>query len=368
MTRFYLLLGALFWLTGVAHAQLDNITGVTLTFTPTTGSAVTATATDSGNGLAVDGDITLDESTDYTVAVTLSSGGTDITSQVTAGADEHQVFFAPTGSFLNGDVDATDMDGNGLPLGLANTTTTECTENAGVGGMLRVVLSDLGDMKSATSAIDDGMALFDLTFNVSITDDPAAPPCENEEEVITDVILTWSPINGGDTIRARAQDPDGPGVRDLEVLDDIELLESTEYTLTVELLNTIDDEDITEEIEDEDDEHQFFFAFTDQAFTSPAGDGNVDNRDDPIDYDDMDENGLPVGLKTLWETECAEIAGMMDTFRIVLKHQPDIKDDMSTAQDGETDIDLTFNVNINEDPDAPPCENEEEVITDVILT
>ncbi|MEM6771138.1 MAG: hypothetical protein AAF597_11180, partial [Bacteroidota bacterium] len=204
MKRFYLMLGMLIMLTGSAFAQLDNITGVTITFTPTMGTPVVATATDSGNGLTVDGDIALPESTDFTVAVTLQSNGADITNLVTAGADEHQIFFAPTGSFLNGDVDATDTDSNNLPVGLANSTTSECTENADVGGTLRVVLADLGAMKSAMSMIDDGTALFDLTWNVSIDDDPGAPPCENEEEVITDVTLTFTPVDGGDVVTARA--------------------------------------------------------------------------------------------------------------------------------------------------------------------
>ncbi|MEM9261282.1 MAG: hypothetical protein AAGA62_16700, partial [Bacteroidota bacterium] len=83
MKKFYLLLCALFLLAGTASAQLDNITGVTLTFTPTTGSPVVATASDGGNGLAVDGAITLMESTDYALTVAVQSGGNDITSDVT---------------------------------------------------------------------------------------------------------------------------------------------------------------------------------------------------------------------------------------------------------------------------------------------
>ena len=367
MNKFYLLLGTFLMLSWTASAQLDNITGVTLTFTPSMGSPVVATATDSGSGLAVDGPVNLMESTDYALAVTVQSGMDDITSQISDDADNHQIFFGLMGSIFSGDVTTLDTDSQGLPVGLSNELTTECTEDGNVSGMFQVQLADLTGMKSASSTIGDGTALFDLTWSVTVSDDPDAPPCENEEEIITDVILTFTPVGGGTPVTASAQDPDGEGPLDLQILDDIELVESTEYTLTMELLNSIEGEDITEEIMEEDDEHMFFFAFTDEVFTSPAGDGNVDNRPDPMNYNDFDENNLPVGLNTSWETECGEEA-VSGSFRVILKHQPGVKSETSTVNDGGTDVDLTWTVNVSEDPDAPPCENEEEIITDVILT
>jgi Trk K+ transport system NAD-binding subunit len=366
MYKFYLFLGALL-LSFSATAQLDNITGVTLTFTPTSGTVVTATATDSGNGLTVDGDVTLLESTDYDLTVAVESAGNDITSQITTGEDDHQVFFSPMGSIFSGDVMTTDTDGNGLPLGLSNGLTTECTEDNSLTGMLRTVLADLTNIKTANSTIDDGTALFDLSWTINIEDDVNAPPCENEEEIITDVVLTFTPVDGGTPITATAQDPDGEGPLDLQIVNDIELVESTEYMMSITLTNSIEGEDITEEIMEEDDEHMFFFAFTDEVFTSPAGDGNVDNRPDPVNYNDFDENNLPVGLSTSWETECGDEAAT-GTLRVILKHQPDIKSTTSTVDDGGTDVDLTWTVNVSEDPAAPPCENEEEIITDVVLT
>jgi Trk K+ transport system NAD-binding subunit len=366
MKKLYLLLGALFLLTGTGFAQLE-VNGVLLTFTPDNGTPVFATASDGGSGLAVDGPITLMESTEYTLAVIALNDTMNLTARIIAAADDHQVFFQPTGSILNGDVTATDVDNEKLPLGLTNTLTTECTEEGGVSGMLRVVLADLTGIKTANSTIDDGTALFDLTWMVTIQDDSSAPPCENEEEIITDVILTFTPVGGGTPVLAQAQDPDGEGPQDLAILGDIELLESTEYTMTMQILNSIEGEDITEEIMEEDDEHQFFFAFTDEIFASPAGDGNADNSSDPVNYNDQDENGLPVGLSTDWTTECGQET-TMGTFQVILKHQPGIKGPSTGVNDGDTDFDLTWTVNVNEDPDAPPCENEEEIITDVILT
>jgi len=176
-----------------------------------------------------------------------------------------------------------------------------------------------------------------------VNEDPDAPPCENEEEIITDVVLTWTPVSGGNPIVARAQDPDGEGPQDLQILDDIELLESTEYSLSILVRNEIEGEDITEEIMEEDDEHMFFFEWTDGIFDSPSGDGNVDNRADSVHYEDLDENELPVGLSTAWTTTAAMDTGGI--FRIVLKHQPGIKSETSTIEDGGTDIDLTWNIN-----------------------
>jgi hypothetical protein len=367
MNKIYFLLSLLFLCSWTASAQIGDVTGVTLAFNPEMGAPVVATATDNGSGLEPDGAITLMESTSYTLVVTVQTAAGDVTTTISANAENYQLFFQPAGSIFDGDVDATDTDNQGLPVGLNNALTTECTEAGDVSGMLRVVLADLTGIKTAASTIDDGTALFDVSWMVTIDDDPDAPPCENEEEIITDVILTFTPVGGGTPVTAAAQDPDGEGPQDLQILDDIELVESTEYILTMELLNSIEGEDITEEIMEEDDEHMFFFAFTDEVFVSPAGDGNVDNRPDPVNYNDFDENNLPVGLNTSWETECGEET-TSGTFRVILKHQPGIKSETSTVNDGGTDVDLTWTINVNEDPDAPPCENEEEIITDVILT
>jgi hypothetical protein len=196
--------------------------------------------------------------------------------------------------------------------------------------------------KTAGSAITDGTPIFDLTWTVNVADAPDAPPCENEEEIITDVILTWTPADGGNPVVARAQDPDGEGPQDLQILDEVNLLENTEYTLTLELRNELEGEDITEEIMEEDDEHMFFFAFSEGIFSDPTGDGNTDNRDDPVNYNDFDENNLPVGLSTAWTTAAEMTSG---SIRIILKHQPGVKSSTSTVEDGGTDLDLTWTVN-----------------------
>jgi hypothetical protein len=362
--------------TWTLSAQLSPITSVQLEFTANGSNTVTATATDSGSGLAVDGDINLTESTAYTLSITLFNGTNDITSEVTANADQLQFFFAASEGLLEGDPSYNDMDSNMLPVGLSSTLTGTCVSDSDIMGTLRVALKDLGDQKAASSTIDDGTAIFDLNWNVNIMDDPDAPACENEEEVIDLVTLTFTPVAGGDPVVATASDPDGPGPLDL-VVEEIELLESTEYQLSITLQNTIEGEDITAEIMEEDDEHLFLFAFGEDVFESPDGDGNIDNIADPVNYVDQDDNGLPVGLLTSWTTACVGDhdhdhgdgdGEEEETFRVVLKHQPGLKSATSGFDVGGTDLDITWEIHIMDDPDAPACENEEEVIDLVTLT
>lgn len=175
------------------------------------------------------------------------------------------------------------------------------------------------------------------------------PQKEDTPEMITEATLTFTPIGGGTTITVTATDPDGEGVQDLAVDGPINLTTNKTYTLKVELVNGLLEPsepgyDITEEVEEESDEHMFFFAWTNNVFSDPSGDGNIDTRADDVNYNDTDDNGLPLGLDTSWTTVAASASG---TFRIVLKHQPDLKSASSTATTGESDIDLTFVINVN---------------------
>ncbi len=185
-------------------------------------------------------------------------------------------------------------------------------------------------------------------------DDDAAPEEEEEVEVITNVSLVFTnTTDPTDVVTASAVDPDGEGVQDL-VVDPagITLSVNTTYALTFVIQNALDPndvEDIGEEIEDEDDEHQIFFGFTDGAFADPTGDGNIDMASNPINYEDEDSDnqdgsGNPVGLETTWTTGAAPLAGGNFTAR--LQHQPDIKTATTGATDGDTDFNLSFVLNI----------------------
>ncbi len=170
-------------------------------------------------------------------------------------------------------------------------------------------------------------------------DEPIAE--ENVEEVITNVTLTFSPVGEGSPVVATFVDADGDGVM-MPDISDLSLAANTTYEMAVTLFNSIEGEDITEEIEEEDNEHQFFFSFTDGSFSSPTGTGNIGGSG-TVNYSDMDENNLPVGLITSWTTGDASSG----TFTVVLKHQPDgQKTATSTSSVGETDVEIEWPLNI----------------------
>lgn len=182
-----------------------------------------------------------------------------------------------------------------------------------------------------------------ITFLFACSDDDV-PVEENPEEIITDITLTFTPGDGSGVVTATATDADGEGPEDLEVISDIVLNANTTYSLEITLDNSVAGESVTEEIEGEDDEHLFLFSWTNDLFTNPTGDGNIDNiEDEAIVYLDEDEGGLPLGLETRWVAGDAN----QGTFRVVLKHQPDgIKTATSGINDGESEVNLTWNIEI----------------------
>ncbi len=144
-----------------------------------------------------------------------------------------------------------------------------------------------------------------------------------------------------------ATDPDGEGVQDIQIDGPIDLEANKSYTLRVTLINGLaqpsDAEyNVTEEVEEEADEHMFFFSWTNDVFSDPTGDGNIDSRTDIVNYEDDDVNGLPLGLETSWATDGVSSGN----FRVILKHQPDLKSETSGSSIGETDLDITFSINI----------------------
>ncbi|HCM75544.1 MAG TPA: hypothetical protein DIS90_04135 [Cytophagales bacterium] len=174
------------------------------------------------------------------------------------------------------------------------------------------------------------------------------PQKEDTPELITKVTLTFTPAGGGDVVIATASDPDGEGVQDIKVDGAINLKSGTTYSLTLSLINELAEKnsaeyDITEEVEEEGDEHMFFYAWTGNVFSDPTGDGNVDKRSDAVNYQDEDVNALPIGIVTSWTTGSAA-AGK---FRVILKHQPDLKTTVSDVEVGETDLDVEFDINVN---------------------
>ncbi|MFN8888570.1 MAG: hypothetical protein ACK5WF_14005 [Cyclobacteriaceae bacterium] len=186
-----------------------------------------------------------------------------------------------------------------------------------------------------------------LLFLASCSKDDPKP--ENIKEAITKATFTFTPVTGSPVV-VKVTDPDGTDGPINRVLSGpINLVKNMPYTLTITMINelaptTAPEYDVTEEIKKEKNEHMFFFAWTNNTFSNPAGNGNIDARADLVNYNDKDDNNLPLGLSTSWTTINATGSGK---FRIVLKHQPDLKSATSTFSDGESDLDVEFDLSIN---------------------
>ncbi len=165
-------------------------------------------------------------------------------------------------------------------------------------------------------------------------DEPEDPIIPNEEELITTLRYTLTPDGGGTDVVFTFQDLDGDGGDSPTITGGI-LDTNATYTGSLELLNELESpaEDITEEVQEEAEEHQFFFQ------TSANGLN--------ITYDDADEDGNPIGISTIVTTNDVSTG----TLTVTLRHEPN-KDasgvssgDISNAG-GETDIEVTFNVEV----------------------
>jgi hypothetical protein len=178
------------------------------------------------------------------------------------------------------------------------------------------------------------------------------PQKEDTPELITKATLTFTPTDGTAAVVVTATDPDGEGSKDITMDGPINLTLNKGYVLTIQLINelaqpTDAEYNITDEVRREGIEHQFFFSWTNNVFSNPEGNGNIDNRADPLNYsggtDSHDANNRPLGLTTQWTAGAAAASG---NFRVLLKHQPDLKSDTSDSNTGETDLDVTFTINV----------------------
>jgi len=121
---------------------------------------------------------------------------------------------------------------------------------------------------------------------------------DHEHEVMTTVVLTFTSTNDGSTLEYLWADAENDGN---PVIDDVLLMEATDYDVAVQFWNELEDptEDVTPEISDEANEHQVFF--TGDAVQGP-GTGNNASAILEHAYMDADENGLPLGLDNTMTT------------------------------------------------------------------
>ena len=111
---------------------------------------------------------------------------------------------------------------------------------------------------------------------------------------------------------------------------------SETYTGKIVLLNELETpaDSISNEVMEEDLDHQFFFSSTVAGLT--------------VQYSDMDSAGNPIGIASTLTTPTTPTNG---TLSITLRHEPNktatgvANGDISNAG-GETDIEVTFDINV----------------------
>lgn len=187
-------------------------------------------------------------------------------------------------------------------------------------------------MKNQTMSILRSMLLLVavLLFSQCDTEDPEM---ENEEELITTLEMTFSPVGGGNDVEFSVFDEDGDGPAAPEYTNGT-LAADTDYDVSIEVRNDEEREDITLEIIEEDEEHQFFFQTT-------------NGLDIEFVYDDADENGNPIGLASIFSTGEASSGELT----VILRHEPNkladgVENGDPANAGGETDIRATFDVTI----------------------
>ncbi len=159
------------------------------------------------------------------------------------------------------------------------------------------------------------------------SDDIVNPDPPNDPELITTMILKFDNQLDG-VVEFIYRDPDGEGGNPPERFDTIRIANNVNYDVQILLLDESDPNNIdtiSNEVEEEGAEHQFFFIPSSVNTT--------------ITYDDMDKNGWPIGLKTIWMNGAASTG----TVRTLLKHQPGEKQPPPGDPNvGETDVDLDW--------------------------
>jgi hypothetical protein len=189
--------------------------------------------------------------------------------------------------------------------------------------------------------------LFILVFACSKDEDPEPA---NEEEVITLVTLEVTKIGSSETITYNFE-VEGHAHDDEDEDDDddhdghegehveIELEPNSSYNVSMLIYNDTDPnniENVTLEVIEEADEHQIYYAITDELSGFSIASASNDTRD---------SDGNPLFLKTTWTT-IGETSGDVVGYLI---HEPTSKTG-STRNDfgGATDFEIEFEVHVEE--------------------
>lgn len=182
-------------------------------------------------------------------------------------------------------------------------------------------------------------ALAATLFTAACGDDPNDGGGAGETEIISNVTVTLE-RDGAAPIVSSIRDTDGNGPQaPLAQSAAITLASGVAYAGSVTFVNDLEtpNEDITEEVRLEDDEHRVYHIVG----------GNLAGLV-TVDQLDTDGGGLPLGLTFRVTPNAGVASGTTGTLRIVLKHYDEVVKTAgaSVDDDSETDIDITFNISI----------------------
>ena len=143
--------------------------------------------------------------------------------------------------------------------------------------------------------------------------------------------MTITLDSGSDQVELQFQDLDGDGPDAATVTVSGSLSANTTYDGSIVLLNETESpaENVTEEIEEEDDEHQFFYT---------VGSG----LDVDTEYANFDGDGNPLGTLFVLNVGSASSGGLTFT----LRHEPNKPNTGLENAGGSTDIEVTFDVTV----------------------
>ena len=184
------------------------------------------------------------------------------------------------------------------------------------------------------------LALFSIFFCIVFSivscgdNEPEDPIIPNEEELITTLNYTLISDDGSDVVVFSFEDLDGDGGVAPTLTSDT-LMPNMNYNGKLNLYNNGGNVsvDIGAEVNEEGEDHQFFFQTTLPELS--------------IQYVDQDANGNPIGINTELTTGDAGSG----TLTITLRHEPDKNATGVSGGDimnagGETDIEVTFDVEV----------------------
>lgn len=170
-------------------------------------------------------------------------------------------------------------------------------------------------------------------------DNPTNPDNGNEQELITTVTLSLTENGTSNVVSATFKDLDGDGGA-APTIGTLTLNAGSTYTGKVELLDESKNpaEDITEEVKEEAEAHQFFYT--------PQG---ALNGRLTVTVTDKDSNNLPVGLEfTVAVSAGGAVTGSAtNSLNVVLSHFDNTPKNGADRSD-ESDIDINIPVTITD--------------------